>query len=95
MSMHITTIIDDQSFSDGSNLTEWMVRRGAPELPHGFRYRLVVNDRSNRGPLVTAQIFEGGMLHSEYTEVTRVSVNMAAIAAAKYAYEDISERLAR
>lgn len=90
MSKHITTVIDDQGFSDGSTLTEWMVRRGAPALPEGFRYRLIVNDRSQRGPLVTTQILEGPMLHGEYTEVTRVSVNSAAISAAHYAYEGLS-----
>lgn len=91
MSRSITTVIDeDQSFSDGATVTEWMVRRGAPALPYGYRYRLEINDGSARGPLVTAQILEGGMLHSEYTEVTRVSVNMAAVSAAHYAYEGLN-----
>lgn len=85
------TRIDRQTFSDGSTLTQWLVRNGAPALAEGQNYRLLVNDflRSDI-PLVIAQIYEGNALLSEYTEVTRVSVAMAAVAAAKHAYEGLA-----
>lgn len=84
------TRIDQQTFSDGSTLTQWLVSKGAPALPPGCRYRLLINDvRQPQTPLVTAQIFRDNDLLSEYTEVTRVSVDMAARAAALHAYEGL------
>lgn len=86
------TKIDLQTFSDGSSLTQWLVRNGAPALPSECRYRLLINDvRQPKTPLVTAQIYRDKDLLSEYTEVTRVSVAMAAVAAALYAYEGLPQ----
>ena len=82
-----TTVIDKMTFSDGSSLNHWMTRQGAPTLPEGFRWRLLINDRRRALPLVTAQILSGDRLCAEYTEITRVNVAMAAAAAARYAYE--------
>lgn len=84
------TRIDRQTFSDGSTLTEWLVLNGAPALPPGCRYRLLINDaRISLSPQVTAQIYRDNDLLTEYTEVTRVSVAMAAVAAARDAYEGL------
>lgn len=84
------TRIDRQTFSDGSSLTQWLVRNGAPALEGSQHYRLLVNDATRNVPLVTAQIFEGEELLTEYTEVTRVSVAMAAVAAAAHAFEGLT-----
>lgn len=81
-------IVDQQTFSDGSSLTQYLVRSGAPELKPGLRYRLIVND-ANRTQ-VTTQILDGDSLVTEYTETARVSVVMAAVAAARYAVGELA-----
>ena len=84
-------------FSSGS-LTEHLVRMGAPALPEPYTYRLsIAHDRGGASE-VTAKIGhfkrhpEDGEYWSErirYTEVSRVDLGMAAVAAATHAYEGI------
>lgn len=84
----------DQTFSDGQSLTQWLVEGGAPALPLGTRYRLVLK-RVNGVDEVTAQIVSHTPdsilhIHGAFTARTRVSVAMAAVSAATYAYEGAS-----
>ena len=85
------------SFSHGGSLTEDLVRKGAPPLPEPYTYRLSIAHEKDGPAEVTAKIGhykrqDGVDFWSErirYTEVTRVDLSMAAVAAAKHAYEGI------
>lgn len=92
--------IDYLSFSNGRSLTEQLVADGAPALPVGYSYRLHIKHSSLSysahpaqpvPPSVTARI--GYLIGDEwvevasFTEVTRVSLDMATRAACKHAYE--------
>ena len=82
----------------GNTQTELLVKRGAPELPEGFTYRLDIKHPSlteGRPMLqpatVTARIGEHvgdeWVEVARFTEVTRADLAMASVAAAKHAYE--------
>lgn len=84
-------------FSTANTLTEWLVKNGAPALPAGYTYRLeiqhptLIDGRPERASHVTARI--GVMLGGEwrevsrFTEVTRVDLTMATVAACRHANE--------
>lgn len=83
------------TFSNGESLTEWLVRLGAPALPPRHRYKLFV-DAEHQGPrMVKVEIQKSHRDEwttlTTYTETTRVSVDMAAVAAAKHAYEGLDK----
>ena len=78
-------------FSDGSTLTRWLERNGAPILPKGHVYRLSIT--GNKPQAVTATIhedFHSPMPLATFTEYVRVDTQMAAIAACKHAYEGLT-----
>lgn len=84
----------NQTFSDGQTLTQWLVEGGAPALPPGASYRLIIS-REGGVQNVTAQIVSHTPdsilhIHGAYTAHTRVSVAMAAVSAATYAFEGAS-----
>lgn len=84
----------EQTFSDGQSLTQWLREGGAPALPTGYSYRLILA-RSGGVDEVTAQIVSRDRdsllhIHGAYTARTRVSVAMAAVSAATYAFEGTS-----
>jgi hypothetical protein len=79
----------------GKTQTELLVSRGAPALPDGYTYKLhfqhpalSYDDRPPKAARVTASIMdERGVELASYTEVTRASLDMASVAAAKRAFE--------
>lgn len=82
----------------GKSLTEHLVAQGAPALPEGYTYRLDIKHPTlseglpQRGPAsVTArighQIGDEWLELARFTEITRVSLDMASVAACKNAYE--------
>lgn len=91
------------SFSHGGSLTDDLVRKGAPILPAGYTYRLSIAHEQGGPAEVTAKIGhlkrhwdDNSLSYTDvwserirYTEVTRVDLSMAAVAAAKHAYEGI------
>ena len=92
MTVHIEDRPDDQRYSDGSTLTQWLVKLGAPALPEGHSYRLEFAEGGMVKPMeVTATIHvqECGLIHQKasYTERTRSNAMGAAVAAAKRAHE--------
>ena len=83
---------DDQQFSDGSTLTGWLVKLGAPALPEGQSYRLEFAEGGYFNPMevkATIRRREHGLIYdvASYTERTRSNVMGAAVAAAKRACE--------
>lgn len=90
------------SFSTASTLTEWLVKLGAPSLPAGYQYRLEIQHPTlvDGGPTppanVTARIGyavgDEWVEVSRYTEVTRVDLGMASVAACRHSYEIGYER---
>lgn len=98
------TKIDNLKFSTGHGLTDRLVADGAPELPKGFEYRLIITHPSlaHLAPgstpppaSVTARIgWRAGdefLEVARYTEVTRAHLHGATIAAATHAYELMGE----
>jgi hypothetical protein len=90
--------LKELNFSTGHGLTDHLVRSGAPRLPEGYTYRLDIKHPTlsdglpQRGPAsVTARI--GHLIADEwvevvrFTEITRVSLDMASVAACKHAFE--------
>lgn len=79
------------TFSDGQRLTGWLERVGAPKLPDGHTYRVLlqpqVTDAQYSPSKVTVFIYDGDTTIAQATEVTRVSSDMAAVAAARHAFE--------
>lgn len=79
------------TFSTGQNLSGWLTRLGAPALPEGHTYRLLLEpaDRNaDHSPTkVTAFIYAGDVLVGQASEITRVDSSMAAVAAARHAFE--------
>lgn len=81
------------TFSTGHNLSEWLIRLGAPELPEGHTYRLLLapaDPSAHASPTrVTALIMEGDVVRAESSEITRVDSSMAAVAAARHAFQEL------
>lgn len=82
--------VDNMIFSTGHNLTNSLVRDGAPELPEGYSYRLHIKHDNGPGQ-VTARI---GYAYADewievarFTEVTRANLHGATVAAAVHAHE--------
>lgn len=91
----MTTLHDTpgNTFSDSSTLTGWLVRLGAPQLPPGLSYRVHMGPSSadmHCPTRVTVFICEGGTVLAQSSEVTRVSSQMAAVAAAHHAHRDLA-----
>lgn len=81
------------TFSTGQDLTGWLTRLGAPELADGQTYRLHLgpaDSTAERSPTkVTVSIYEGGAVVAQAAEITRVSSQMAAVAAAHHAFREL------
>lgn len=78
--------LDAETFSDGQNLTQWLIAGGAPQLPAGYKYTLHLGSQGG-ATKITAYITDSRGPVSEYTTYSRVSVAMAAVSAATYAFE--------
>lgn len=83
------------TFSTGQNLSGWLIRLGAPELPEGLTYRLLL-EPADRGAAVsptkvTAFILDGDgdTVLAQASEITRVDSALAAVAAARHASEEL------
>lgn len=88
------TTTPDTTFSDGQRLTGWLVRLGAPPLPAGHSYRILIEPQDRAAQYspsrVTVSIHNGDTVVAQATEVTRVSSDMAALAAARHAHQELS-----
>lgn len=78
-----------------TKLSGWLIKQGAPELPEGHSYRLLLapaNRSADYSPSkVTALIYDGeGSLVAQSSEVTRDSSARAAVTAARHAFEELS-----
>lgn len=102
--MSTTELTNATQFSTGHRLTGRLVASGAPRLPEGFEYRVLITHPSlallpagaTPPPAsVTVRIgYRAGdefLEVSRYTEITRVSLDMATVAAATHAYEFMGE----
>lgn len=92
MVVHIEDRADDHRYSDGSTLTQWLVKLGAPALPECHSYRLEFAEGGMVKPMevtatITAQSLGYSCLVAQYTERTRSNAMGAAVAAARHAYE--------
>lgn len=92
----MTTLHDspDNTFSDSSTLTAWLVRLGAPQLGPGSFYRVHMGPADTSAPVsptkVTVSICRGVTVLAQASEITRVDSQMAAIAAARHAFQELS-----
>lgn len=91
----MTTINDTpgNTFSDSGTLTSWLVRLGAPPLDVGLSYRVHMGPADTTAPAsptkVTVFICNHGTILAQASEVTRVSSQMAAVAAAHHAFREL------
>lgn len=77
-----------------TKLSGWLIQQGAPELPEGHSYRLLLapaNRSADYSPSkVTALIYDGeGTLVAQSSEITRDSSARAAVTAARHAFEEL------
>lgn len=76
-----------------TKLSGWLIMQGAPELPEGHSYRLLLapaNLATDYSPSkVTALIYDGDTLVAQASEVTRDSSARAAVTAARHAFEEL------
>lgn len=76
-----------------TKLSGWLIQQGAPELPEGHSYRLLLepaNRSADYSPSkVTAFIYAGEALVAESSEITRDSSARAAVTAARHAFEEL------
>lgn len=77
-----------------TKLSGWLIMQGAPELPEGHSYRLLLepaNLTTDYSPSkVTALIYDGDdTLVSQASEITRDSSARAAVTAARHAFEEL------
>lgn len=81
------------TFSTGQNLSGWLIRLGAPELPAGHTYRLRLEPADRTAAVsptkVTAYIYDGDQLVAQASEITRVDSALAAVAAARHASQEL------
>lgn len=81
------------TFSDGHTLTGWLVKLGAPSPILGVSYRISTRT-VGCGPgaptevTITVHNSMSNRVEARATEVTRVGLDMAAVAAAQRAYEE-------
>lgn len=82
------------TFSTGQDLTGWLTRLGSPKLADGQTYRLHLgpaDPSAERSPTkVTVYIYEAGEVVAQASEITRVSSQMAAVAAAHHAFRELN-----
>lgn len=88
-----TTRDTENTYSDGHTLTGWLVKLGAPAPIPGVSYRIAtrtVGDGPGAPTEVTITVHNGmsNRVEARATELTRVGVDMAAVAAAHHAYEE-------
>lgn len=92
----MTTLHDTpgNTFSDSSTLTSWLIRLGAPPIGEGRSYRVHMGPADTSAPVsptkVTVFIVEKGAPIAQASEITRVDSQMAAVAAARHAFEELS-----